>query len=364
VKEALALGLALVLGLGVASFAQTFNGSWNTAITIVPSPLTPAINTELIVTYAVNGWSLSSDTSLTQAGWSAQVFSAKGVLGAFTLGSTLTFSPATLTFSSWSTTGGLSLVGTTFDGTLASTFTLTPDNTDLKIVSRGTAGGLDIDVTVTFGAPLGSLCDFGWTGATIGIGFPFCCTDVTSTIAYDCTGFRYVTLAVAGLALPGIAWATLDALLTFTIDQKDLRVTPRFDFGALACFDIYLTNPATLFGDVSAVGLGIACEIGGVEFSGISYWGTGTKPGLLQDTPYWEAYQITTTDDGCCGPMDFDVTVYFLEGGTQLFDVAAIEANTSIRISSQFMFSTGISVDLEAAPATFSEWTLGFVVTW
>jgi hypothetical protein len=38
-KKALVLSLAFVLGLGVASFAQTLSGSWETTIGITPSPV-------------------------------------------------------------------------------------------------------------------------------------------------------------------------------------------------------------------------------------------------------------------------------------------------------------------------------------
>jgi hypothetical protein len=99
-----------------------------------------------------------------------------------------------------------------------------------------------------------------------------------------------------------------------------------------------------------------------VEFTGISFWGEGTKPGILAGTPYWEAYQIATTDDGCCGPFTFDITVYFLDGGALLFDIAELEANMSIEVATQFTFSTGINIVLDPIPG-FS-WTVGFLVEW
>jgi hypothetical protein len=356
-KKALVLSLAVVLGLGVASFAQTLSGSWDTTITIVPSPVSLAIDTELIVTYAVSGWTFTSDTVIDNTGWTGQTFEVGGALGAFTLGSTLEFDPTVPSFTSWEVTGGLSLAGVTFDGT----FTLEPGVTYLEIVAGGTAGSVDVGVEVTFGDGLG--CNFNFAGVVINVDFPFCCADIMSEIAFTCEGFDYVTFAVEGIALPGMTWATLDALLTFTVDEKTLVITPAFDFGATACFDIYLSTPTALFGAVTVDGIGLECEIGGVSFTGISYWGIGTKPGILLGTPYWEAYQIATTDDGCCGPFNFDITVYFLKNGTLLFDVAALEANMSIQISTQFTFSTGIELDLEAVNP-FTAWTIGFLVEW
>ena len=87
------------------------------------------------------------------------------------------------------------------------------------------------------------------------------------------------------------------------------------------------------------------------------------KPGILKGTPYWEAYRIATTDDGCCGPFNFDITIYFLDGGLQLFDVSKIVSNFDIQISTQFTFGMGLVLDLEAVP-TFAEWTLMFLVEW
>jgi len=364
-KKGLVLSLALVLGLGVASFAQTLSGLWDTTATIVPSPVSLGIRSSLVVTYAVSGWSFSSRTLLTQVGWSSQGFGASGALGGFTLGSALTFSPAaTVAFASWTATGSLSLADMTFSGT----FTLVPNNTKVVLVGSGTAGTVGVDVTVTLGDPTaGTGCDLNWTGVDITVGFPFSCADVTSTVGFDCAGFKAATFVVWGIAIPNLPWVTLDATLTFQTQTKSLVLSPKLDLGDGACFDLYIAQAQTgsqTLGDITINGISLSCEIGGVEFTGISYWGAGTKPGLLAGTPYWEAYQIATADDGCCGPFGFDVTVYFLEGGVQLFDVSKVVANMKIQISTQFMFSTGVSIDLAAAPNAFTLWTVGFLVEW
>jgi hypothetical protein len=359
-KKALVLSLAVVLGLGVASFAQTLSGSWDTTVTIVPSPVSLTIDSELIVTYAVSGWSFTSDTVLSEAGWEAQEFDVEGTLGAFTLGSALVFDPAAVAFDSWEVTGGLSLAGVTFDGT----FTLEPGVTTLELVGSGTAGNVGVTVDITFGD--GEGCNFNFAGVDIEVDFPFCCADVISTVSFDCDGFVEATFGVEGIAIPTLPWVTLDALITFTTAAKTLVLTPNFDFGATACFDLYIdqTTAGNLtISDITISGIGLECTIGGVQFTGISYWGEGDKPGLLEDTVYWEAYQIKTTDDGCCGPFSFDITIYFLEGGAQLFDVAEIDANMSIQVATQFTFSMGIAIDLTEDPA-FTSWSLGFLVEW
>ncbi|MEW5827161.1 MAG: hypothetical protein AB1778_10065 [Candidatus Bipolaricaulota bacterium] len=356
-KRALVLSLAVVLGLGIASFAQTLSGAWETYITIDPAGPTIELDSTLTVTYALSGWAFTSETTIDETGWLDQVFSATGALGAFTLGSTLDFDPITPAFESWEVTTGLSIAGVAFSGT----FTLVPGDVEVILVGSGTAGLVTLEVEITFGA-VGGGCDFDWAGIVISGSFPFCCADVGFELELDCDGFEQICFTATGIEIPGIAFATLDAELCYTVQTKTLVVEPSFDFGGDACFEIYLTDPAggLLFGDIEVVGLGLSCTIGGVEFYGLSYWGAAGKPTILGD--YWEMYQISTTDDGCCGPFAFDIAVYFLEGGARLFDVSYLEANMEIQLASQFTFAMGIEIDFEVGG--FTNWVLGFIVTW
>jgi hypothetical protein len=358
-KRALILSLAVVAGLGVASFAQTLSGSWETTIGVQPGPpVVLTIDSELIVTYSISGWSFTSDTLIDETGWASQDFAIQGSLGAFSLGSTLVFDPAVPLFTSWEVTAGLSFAGVMFGGT----FTLEPGVTTFDIIGTATAGMVDVTIDIAFGDGLG--CNFNFGGIDITVGFPYCCADIVSTISFGCDGFVDATFGVDGIALPGLPWVTLDALITFTVDEKTLDITPNFDFGVEGCLDIYMTDPegGMLFGDIEIVGIGLTCEIGGVEFTGISFWGEGAKPGILAGTDYWEAYRIATTDDGCCGPFTFDVTVYFLDGGALLFDIAELDANMSIQMATQFTFSTGIHIVLDPVPGF--ELEFGFLVEW
>ncbi len=160
---------------------------------------------------------------------------------------------------------------------------------------------------------------------------------------------------------------TLDALLTFEVQTKSLVLTPSFHFGLDPCFAVYIgmgSSREFVLSDITIDGIGVSCDVGGVTFTGQSYWGAGTKPSLLSGTSYWEAYQIAATDESCCGPFDFDLTVYFKSGGLFLFDVSEVVANVETRISTQFTFSTGVTVDLEQVPNAFKKWTLGFLVEW
>jgi hypothetical protein len=365
----------MVLGLGVASFGvETLSGSWDTTITIVPTPLTLGIESNLEVTYSVSGWAFTSITGLTDAGWDTQTFGVTGSLGAFVLTSLLTFDPTAAPdfFDSWVVTTEMSIIGVMFDVT----FTLDGTGTALDLgISIPAGSTVDVTVDVSFGDPLSLDCDFDWQGIDITVDFPFNCALVSSTISFDCDGFNYVEFTVQSIAIPTLPWLSLDATLLFTVQTKTLTLTPVIDFGPTLCFDLYLdmdglasVGPAVngwTNGLIWINGIGLEVEFGDVVFTGLSYWGPDPKPGLLKGTDYWEVYQISTSDSGCCGgTFDFSIAVFFLENSLNLFDVSFVQADMSVNVTDNFVFSTGISVDLDAVGGAFTLWTIGFAVTW
>ena len=371
-KKALVLSLVVVLGLGVASFAQTLTGSWNTLVSIVPSPVSMTLTSELIVNYIVGAWTFNSDTKLTNTGWSAQSFQTKGTLGAFTVDSTLTFDPAAVAFKEWKVVGGLSLAGVGITGT----FDLEPGVTTLSIVGSGSAGLVDpVKITLNLGSGKG--CDFDFNGVTFEATFPFCCGKVLAKVAFSCDGFLYADFSTKGILIPNLPWLGIDAAVHFTMQTKTLTLTPKFNWGTFACVDFGLFIDQTYTGGVgpdsilslsnfNISGIQITCKIGTITFLGISDWGT-VRHGILYGTPYWEAYRISTSADGCCGgTFVFDLTAYFKKNGTQLFDVSEIVANMSVNVTKQFQFISGVTVDLDPlVPGTaFTLWTVGFNVTW
>jgi len=399
-KKALVLSLVAVLCLGAASFAQTLSGKWNTTVTIQPagSPLL-AIKSELVVTYSISGWSFSSDTILKDTGWYSQKFDVTGTLGAFTVNSDLVFAPATLAMIQWVTSTELSLAGVD----LTAKFVSVPGDTALLLTGKGTAGNVDVSATLKLGTAVYDTYDTGFAYSSVGqfwyaatsnydgcgfdfnsiditVGFPFCCADVTAEVYFTCAGFQYADFGVTGIQVPNLPWFSFDANLHFTTQTKTIVLTPVFNFGNDACFNLYISqasnvdedgvviapdSPLTL-GDISLNGIDFTCTLGGVTFYDISYWGIGSiydKPGILYATPYWEAFKLTTSDDACCGPFSFALTMYFLDGSTQLFDISQVVASMSLQVAQQFKFTTGITLNLDASP-TFTKWTIGFLVTW
>jgi hypothetical protein len=350
--------------LAFSGLAATLSGSWDTDVTIDPQQTNfndaIGIVSVLTVAYTVGDWTFTSVTDLDENGWTDQDFSVAGVLGAFSITSALDFNPAAATFGSWNTTASVAIAGVSF----GMDFTLSGGSVALELTGAGVAGDVSVDVTVTFGDPAAG-CDLDWTGVTIDLGFPFCCADIDLEVKFDCTGFLSATFTAGGIAIPNLPWVTIDAELVFTMTEKTLTLSPDFDFGAIACFDLYFSVDTTgniTIGDISIDGIGISCDIGAVSFTGLSYWGTGTKPGALKGTPYWEVYTIETNDDACCGPFSFDVSFYFLTTGIRLFDVALIDANMELQVAAQFAFNMGLEINVNTG--AFSQWTVGFLVTW
>jgi hypothetical protein len=367
-KRALVISLICVLGLAFSGLAATLSGSWDTDVTIDPQQTNfndaIGIVSVLTVAYTVGDWTFTSVTDLDETGWTDQDFSVAGVLGAFSLTSALDFDPVTPAFGSWNTTASVAIAGVSF----GADFTLAGGSVALELTGSGVAGDVTIDVAVTFGDPAAG-CDLDWTGVTIDVGFPFCCADINLEVAFDCTGFLSATFTTGGIAIPNLPWVTIDAELVYTMAEKTLELSPNFDFGAIVCFDLYFDVATTgniTLGDISIGGIGLTCDIGAVTFTGISIWDANiSKTGTLlaKDAGiYWEAYQIATNDDACCGPFAFDMTFYFLNGGLRLFDVALIDANMSLQVAAQFLFNMGLEINVETG--AFSQWTVGFLVTW
>jgi len=101
-KKALVVAMVMVMGLGVLAFAGPLTGSWDTSISIDPSAAEfsdffVSFSSTLGVDYTVGGWTFGSSSTFSQIGYSAQSFTATGVLGAFSFDSTMKFIPMAVT---------------------------------------------------------------------------------------------------------------------------------------------------------------------------------------------------------------------------------------------------------------------------
>ena len=371
VKRAHAFSLIGVLGLTFGGMAATLSGSWDTDVTIDPQQTnfndSISIVSILTVAYSVDGWTFTSITDLDDGGWTDQDFAVAGVLGAFTLTSSLNFDPAIPAFSSWDTTASVSIAGVSF----SADFTLEDNDVTLVLNSSGIAGDIILGVELTFGGDDNDICDLNWVDLEISLGFPFCCSVLEAVVSFDCDGFENIVFTAEGIAIPNLPFMTLDVTLEFTLQTKSLTLSPSFDFGPVACFDLYVDLGSTggigpgsvlTLDSITLEGIGLSCDIGTVTFTALSFWGDGTKPGLLAGTPYWDVYAVSSNQDACCGPFSFDLGVYFLDAGAMLFDVALIDADVTLQVASQFTFNMGLEVNVDTG--AFTQWTIGFLVTW
>jgi len=372
-RRAWIVGLAIAAGLCCVGLAETLTGTWNTDIILDLTagvwPVGVNVDTEITVEYAIGDWTFASETDIEDGVWTNQDFDFAGVLGAYAISGDVEFEPDTPAFTELEVGADVSIAGVT----LGAEFTLVPNGTQL-ILTAGVAADVIVNLKVTLGDTRG--CDFDFEGLAIGIEFPFCCANIVSKLAFDCDGFDYVQFCFDGLIVENLPWLTLGMCVKFEQAQSYSKVVTfdtDIDLGVVGCdFDLYYrldeeggTNydPLNVKGFLFD-GLQIACEIGGVQFTGITYWGAGA-PGILTGYPdFWEAYQIATTDDGCCGPFSFAVTVFFAEdpGATKLFDVAYFVASLNIQVATQFTFGMSLETDVQAG--TVNQLTFSFDVEW
>lgn len=376
-KRALVLSLICVVGLAFAGFAQTLTGSWVTEVCLDPQTDSFAgaisLTSTLDVTYAIGDWAFTTTTVLDGTGWADQDFSVTGLFGLITVDSALGFTVPFGVFEDWVTTVALNMAGVSF----SAEFTLETGDVALELtMTAGIGSAVEGEIVVELGS--GEGCNFDFAGVTIGLDFLFCdCAPIEAEIAFGCEGFQYIDFAASGIVIPTLPWFTLDATLHFELQTKEITLTPVFDFGPIVCFDLYFDvyndAPATyplavleLF-QIDVVGIGISCEIGGVSFAAISYWGTtltgAYRPGALAyHDGYWEAYSIDVGADACCGGVfEFGLDFFFDNAGATLFEVSLIEADMLVNVTTQFAFTMGLDIDVAGG---FTQWCVGFEVTW
>lgn len=349
------LAVLLVAGT-VLCGGQSLSGSWQASADLdLGGGNWISLTTSLSVDYTIADWTFSSSSNFGTGGWASQSFEAEGILGDFSLSSSLDLDPSAVSFKKW-----LNAASWDFESvSLSATFEVTPNYVASSFSASGEAGDLSLSLDVDFRSQ--GTCDLLLNGADLSIGFPFCCTEVDVSLAYSCDGFDEAAFSVSDIAIPGHSWIELDADLEFMLDEKVLELSPSFDFGDFACFDLYIdvnTSGNLSVGGISIYGIGLKCDIGEVSFEALSYV-DGTHK--LKGT-YWEMYSVSFNDDGCCGPFSGNVVVYFLPGGLQLFDVGLFEGTLALTLSEQVAFDMGMTYDIEAG--IFEDLTLGFAVSW
>jgi hypothetical protein len=365
--------------LYIPAFTFTVPG-FNQTIYKVP---TLAFTSTLIVDYTVCGWVFNSTSKFDDTGWIAQSFAVTGTLGAFSVESSLKFVPATALFDEWKTKVSVSIAGVSFYGKFGLNL---GEITGLIgsgwiLGASGSVGDCDFGATAYFNVELDA--DGNWivppttcfcfTSIDFDISFPFACIDLVDiSLGFSMTGFDGVTFSIDGLAIPNMSWLTFDVDLTFDDGigiGKSLTLTPKLNFGDFTCITIYgkfKTDGVSLITGFDIYGIGLTYTWNGVTFTSVSamdpaYYvssGLSVKSG---EGDYWEAFQIKSAADACCGgAFDFSVTTFFDKNSAMLFDWGETVAKVSIGFGSNYTGSTSLTV----SDAGFQTWTIGFTVTW
>jgi hypothetical protein len=418
----------MVLGLGTLAFAGPLSGAWESEICFgVLSYEDEALfgltglTSTLTIDYSVCGWEFESVSGIDFDGWTTQSFTAGGALGAFTFDSEVVFDPANALFTLWDSSVGVSIAGVNINSRyvlIEDSWSPTGYSSGWEFNISGEAGLCSLGADVYFNIwPLYYTLDPEWEvqtpselpGTTLLIlpgncfcftyvelytSFPFCCVEeVEMSVAFSALdGFEGVTFLVSGIEMPGLAWITFDAELTFDVgdDGKDLTLTPSLNLGDSICFDIYadLVWYDSVITGLNIYGIGLTCDMGqGVTFSSQSvldwpnhfYSPSLGKLASSEDyaitwlgfvdaldyaawlccETYWEKFTISSSSDACCGgAFGFDLGVYFgtdfeatIWDGTEvvcehgwLFDIARIDAEFSIGLGSNFSLTGGLTL--------------------
>jgi hypothetical protein len=376
-KKALVLAFALVLGLGAFAFAGPLSGSWDSSITLdIASGGTITVSdfsSTLVVDYTVGGWTFESTTGFNLTGWNKQEFTADGTLGAFTISSDLEFDPAAASFTSWDTTGSVSIAGVDLSGEyLLKNYGSGTPGSGWTFGASGVAGDLTLSATAYFNMDSdGELIQtesncFCFSSVEFDASFPFACIDLVDvTIGFSTAGFDGVTFSVSGVEVPGIAWLTFDFDLTFDDgdEGKSLSVSPAISLGDWACIELYydlITSNHINIDGIYFYGMTLSYTWNGVTFSETSAFDTSDPKDIVKD-PYWEVFTIESAGDSCCGgAVDFTLDTYFDASSTQLFDWGETDASLSFGIGSNFTLDLGLVVK----DTGLTQVSFGFDVTW
>lgn len=402
-KRAFAICLA-VCTLGFAGFSQ-FSGSWATTITLTPAPAV-SLSSTFTLNYVVAGWTLTSTSRITGAGFDRQLFSIRGAFGPFSMTGRMWFAPlvpeymASDLVTSFDFGGvGIGLTVRHWDTDYnAAMFTTAawpfgpwwPDTTPCP--QTGVYGMMYILSTTV--APLTvkttfvDCCDgieFDSVLITLkGIGL---CCGITydAALSFTKAGFGYVEFTAKDL-ITLCCGISFDAAVKFTVDTKSVTLTPKWA-GIVGCLTVYGDLQTYVTGEMGKVpdsppggtpGQQVVHGVGGIEIYGfrirctladcnylevVHAWNVSKVEAVLGDifsATYgeFEYYKLGFCGPGCCGgTWTVDATVYFGTAG-KLFQITRFIASAKIPIMPALDITLGLTGGL--ANSASIGWTFRF----
>jgi len=389
-KRALAVFSVLAV-LGFSAFGiGTFSGSWDTNIKLLPSPSLDY--TKLTLKYTDLGFTITSVSTFTGAGFTDQSFSLSGNFGPFEVSGAMYFLPTGTQTISWTCdtqTGEIPITG--------------PKYKSANLQAKLSFGGISITSKVEHWAwPFllaKSCCGYPtqtpssymlYTNTivlapfTLVLRFDDCCTGIAfKDLTLDVTGIGlccgisldaefYFTkagfgyLSFSGIEIPLCCGVSLTATVTFTVDAKVVETGLKFPGIGDTCFTVYgdaiKTDTGFGWAGIDIYGWKIKCTLGDcnyVEFL------TALQPDKMPkaikslfQTNESEYMKLGFCGAGCCGgKYTVDLSVFFVNTrGTNLFGISRIGANMSIPVMSNLT----VKVAFTSTPTLDVGWVFTF----
>ena len=375
-KRALAI-LAVASMFGFAGFAQ-FSGEWDTNIHVLQ---TPSLDyTKLTINYEWSGWTFTSLSKFTNAGYSEQSFSGEGELGPVSIDGTMAFSPADTAYSYTDVSASSEFAGISFDlGIFHGVYPYAKDYFEdayyplewTDVCQTPQTGSVLILYTVSAKAdPVSAQVRFkdcctgtAFYDASISLsGISLCCgitSDATVTFTKE-EGFKSLEFALKDV-FPICCGISFDINVTFTTDGKTISIKPKMADIGEACFALYADleseggeNADLYLNGLRVDGWKIRCDLAECNYIEIvSFLSPDKAPnygykGVFEGDEF-EYAKLGFCGPGCCGGnYSVDIAVYF--GGGTLFDISRVGADMTIPVMSNFdvkvKFATPNSLDV------------------
>ena len=392
-KKALVMTFVLVLGFGLFAWAQTWEGTWDTDITVYPSVAEFSdfigFDSDLTVTYSIGGWDFSMDADFTEAGMDGLDFGANGVIGAFTFDIDMDFEPMYLTDVTTAYTSLLNL--TTAEKAAACLQTdswkyasKTVTNTYVPAFDDLTAS---VDVSIA-GVSIGALFFLESTDSDVSktytnwefLLFPVQVNATGTTQTAPTVG----TSTVASSVKVGSGWkftlsGSLAGATATSYTYFNLREYMYNDYMALLGYTTYTKNVLKKYGSI----YGLACD-GCVPFfyeeyiliEGLAFADCLTVDMGLMFTCcdfQWVGFLLRDIGLGCCWDLGFDLFFKFeTTAKTVTFEPEITLANACFTLDAAVTYSatsgtfsiTGIEIEGISYTHDFNGVTVTFAQTW
>ncbi len=310
------------------------SGNWSMSATFLPqSGLFTVFGTQLTEVYRIGPLTLKGIAAVrkeTVGGVDQIVFDALRFdgdvkLGTLSASSTLAFDPDAPAdpFDFWRTTVGFALQGVS----CRHTFYLAADVTSSyqSLFAKGNVGG--VSFTNTLRIDVNDACDFVFGRNDAAVSWSWCDLELLARLSVTCGGFQEASFDLYELPisvlLPGL---TLDAGLTFAVDEKRLSTTLAWRPLTVGCIRLYgeleVGGTRDMMADGFTIyGLRVECDIGDVKVVSATSLDPAKNAVLTGQSDYFEVLRASGTLTGCCGvPGSWGVATYFHAGSDQLFD--------------------------------------------